>query len=1165
MRPDIANLHPDSYTAQRLQHATPEHIHLTSRRFFIGPIPEAWLKTHRRDWYKNHLHINYSSRTATFSSTDSRGAKQRRLTGLEGPSSSALFQTSFPQPEDVAVEEEGEERQNGEAARGEAEEVAAPVEVPLEVAQEEHVDIPGDEDEFVDADSEPEEDLHVYTHQEIADSSNADAPEPSTTRPQKHRRKSSTKTYVTAYSSREGLGHNKTGETGTNNGASEAVASAEQQQGTDQGREQVQASSLPVPRVQEEGTLKMLGKRPLSNIESMVGTPTSTMSAQSADAASTTSLLRKADSNKAPAQVDHPPPSRGILTRIKRQSEMDFEVGSPLGRGGEPITRKKSNLRNLVKFDIPEDSKRASMHLRAKQAQMTVQRASSKLKRRKIKDGLVVKMERMLVRVDAAAVSVPDDFDENAGQKIDSRVKDKWREYMVVCRHSSTEDAEFVLQMYKTRVIPEIEEPNAGKRAAYEIPLGRKIAKVNLYSSLDKSVVVWLPAGRGTHMFIMQARTASNAVEWYTFLRNILGWRRASELQVNIPDMSVSLHIADPFQRLEASQNAAQEASESDNEEAIMKTMREEQAVAESLIRKCMGELQDSSEWADVLDSWVNNQRIGLAWKRYDRLEWIHGSNERKMYGTIAMAKSHELELRPKSHYPTTAVTRKKKKTLTEPSPVEGFLIRLTSQRGQARRLGLMFHKQLYFATHDQYLVFSRPTNATPPPPPKLIVSDGSAMPSPRTFGQKVPDTWAVDPYPIKDNRIEWLTEGNTDASSTSLHDECAAEEAERKAQNLLHCDGYINLASVVKVRKAKKGATPADDDIESGSDVDFDEIHEGSRDDGVTKDLDMERTFELVMKNGLIIRLQSADKARRKEWIKHLRALTKYWRHRTASDITLYKSTRARNLTALNIDEEAEAYVGQFAKKWEVTQSYASPLLYNMCGIAHCRSIHMSGMLYRKPRVHAPFTRCSVMLAAGTLLVFQDVLRSRTGKQLNHIHHERIANLDLKDCYIYSGLLTESDLLYQNQTFDSNKPGHHALPRIFLDDGWTSTDEDVMTTFVVWHGKSKSWFRTQEGAGGGESARQMGKRGKLKRVAKLGSKGRSLVFRARSRAERDHWVLGIQGEIERCGGLSAADDVRIEERGKGGACAGVGKGARSATGASLASAATDGAAERAV
>lgn len=630
----------------------------------------------------------------------------------------------------------------------------------------------------------------------------------------------------------------------------------------------------------------------------------------------------------------------------------------------------------------------------------------------------------------------------------------------------------------------------------------------------------------------MQARTASNAVEWFTFLQNTMGFHRTRELQINIPDLSLTLRIMDPFEKLEATQYEAQN-TDGANEEDIMRAMREEQAVAQNLIKQCLNQLQDTPEWADVLNSWVSNQRIGLAWRRYDRLEWIHGANERKMYGTIAMQKTHELELRPKAHYPTTAVTRKKHKTLTEPVPVEGFLIRLTGQGGRARRYGLMFHKQLYFATYDQYLVFCRPPKASPPPPPRLPAAQNGQVPTAHIIAEETPETWAVDPYPLKDSEIEWLAEESAMTPAIiKLRDEDAADEAERKLQNLLNCDGYVNMADIRKVRKAQKGASPVDDNIESGSDVDFDEeVDDTTHEDGATKDLDIDRTFELVMRNGLIIRLQAADKPRRKEWQKHLRALAKYWRHRTASDITIYKTTRAKNLAALNIDEEGEAYIGQFAKKWEVTQSYASPQLYHLCGIACCRSIHMSGMLYRKPRIHAPFMRCSVILAGGSMLIFQDVLRTRTGKQRPHIHHERIANLDLRDCYIYSGLLTESDLLYQNKTFDANKPGHHALPRIYLEDGWTSTDEDVMTTFVVWHGKSKSWFRAEEGAGsnGGEQAANAGTRHKLKRVAKLGSKGRSIVFRARSRAERDHWVLAIQNEIERAN-AAGGQDFRIEE-----------------------------------
>jgi hypothetical protein len=408
------------------------------------------------------------------------------------------------------------------------------------------------------------------------------------------------------------------------------------------------------------------------------------------------------------------------------------------------------------------------------------------------------------------------------------------------------------------KVIPEIDQNNAGKKAAYQIPLGPKTCKVNLYSALDKSIVVSMPIPSGSLIFIMQARTASNATEWHTFIRNILGWRRADELQINVPDMSVSVLIANPFEKLEASQNEVQDAD--DTEQAMLKTMQEEQAVAQSLIRKCLDQLQGAPEWGDILDSWTKHQRIGLAWKRYDRLEWIHGANERRMYGTIGMLKSHDLELRPKTHYPTTAITHKKHKTLVEPPPVEGFLIRLTGQQGRAKRLGLMYHKQLYFASHDQFLVFSRPTRATPPPPPRLPAPDNSAVPTPQTIQDQTPSSWAVNPYPVQDDQIEWLLEGHSGTSENRrLHDEDAAHEAGRKEQNLLDCDGYINMANIVKVRKAVWGASPVDQDIESGSDVDFDEdVDTESRgEDGATRELDVERTFELVMKNGLIIRLQ--------------------------------------------------------------------------------------------------------------------------------------------------------------------------------------------------------------------------------------------------------------------------------------------------------------------
>jgi hypothetical protein len=321
--------------------------------------------------------------------------------------------------------------------------------VPRGSEQKDDVITGNEDDAFVDAPSEPgdEDHLRVYTHEEG---------EFDPAKEQKQRR-SSTKSFVTASSARL---------------AAEEDESAASAQGTPRDEEhgQAQASGLHVPSGQDEAGQKSLGKRPLSTVESHLA-QTSTAGGSSVDAGSTSSLLRKADSNKAPApaDTDSNPPAKGILARVKRKSELGLsQPGSTNDAGGaaETLTRKKSNLRNLVKFDIPEDSKRAKVHLKAKQAQMTISRAPTKLRKQRLRDGLVVKMERMLVRVDAAG-EVSDDFDENVNQRVTSRVKDKWREYMIVCRHSHTDSADFVLQLYKTRVSDE----NVERVCSFEVML----------------------------------------------------------------------------------------------------------------------------------------------------------------------------------------------------------------------------------------------------------------------------------------------------------------------------------------------------------------------------------------------------------------------------------------------------------------------------------------------------------------------------------------------------------------------------------------------------------------------------------------------------------------------------------------------------------------------
>jgi hypothetical protein len=653
----------------------------------------------------------------------------------------------------------------------------------------------------------------------------------------------------------------------------------------------------------------------------------------------------------------------------------------------------------LVRFDIPEQPDSPDVQVDG----ATTSRSLKDLLKPSAEPGELVKAERMLVRIDWTKHDLPDNYTENDSLKAETKAVDKWREFIVVCRKSTQDEkSDYVLQMTKTRVILAKDRNHTRKSVAHEVPLQRNKTKISMFSSLDKTIAIWVPWKSGTRTYILRPSSSASSVEWFTFLNTILGWKRANVLTIHVPDLNVTLELANPFRTLESAQDKASTIDGSDPQESLTKLV--EGVVARDIVERCM-EMLKNSMVADVVDTWSSHDiKIGLAWKRYDRLEWVHGANEARMYGSIAMQRTHDLELRPKQHYPTHAISKKKhKQNLEEPAPVEGFLVRLTSQKGRHTRMGKTFFKRLYFSTHNHLLCFCLPGKAMPPKAPKMLKRSNSNVPKASELAEKIPLIFSVDPFPLQHGKIEWL-QGATAGSTKKERDQYAYEENERKIQNLHDAQGYINLTHIVKVRKSDHRAATSDEvDQEAARDSADEETDDEEAADGQAE---QERTFEITLRNGLVVRLQAYDKLARKEWVKRLRKLVKYWKLRAASDMELYKIVRNQNLESLDIDEEQEAILGQFAEKWEVAKSFASSELFNMCGISCCRAITMVGVLYRKPRLHSTFERCSVVLCHGKLLIFQSTLRKQSGQEIPHIHHERQELVELKDTYVYSGLV---------------------------------------------------------------------------------------------------------------------------------------------------------------
>ncbi len=78
------------------------------------------------------------------------------------------------------------------------------------------------------------------------------------------------------------------------------------------------------------------------------------------------------------------------------------------------------------------------------------------------------------------------------------------------------------------------------------------------------------------------------------------------------------------------------------------------------------------------------------------------------------------------------------------------------------------------------------------------------------------------------------------------------------------------------------------------------------------------------------------------------------------------------------------------------------------------------------------------------------------------------------------------------------------------------------MTTFVIWQPQSKSLFKANEEQESGKT------RQRLRYVSRLGRPGRSIVFKTRSRAERDHWVMSIGMEVDR---FQGGQDIRVVDK----------------------------------
>lgn len=561
---------------------------------FVGPIPIGWLKNHRSEWYKHHLGVLGAGKNSTFTAAE-HGCGEPMLGGLVQRDTSDWWR------------EESEGEDSGAIHR--VLETSGPTPIPRS--------------NTMTGGSQRKK------GKERATATDGTRQRPMSRASRKRSRRvdmNRGESFATANESWDS--------------AEEGYSSGEQGQEDEEEEDAPPMRSIEGLRIDTdlEGFPEDLVSQEPVPLSAGSGAASSVSPTQSLEASNSLASLLKHDAQARERLRQASPQGRtpllertlsskklGILSRARgsrlpKENTTSSSSPPPPPPAERVVTNKERVAAGLVRFNTAVDIRERDREMQMKLADLSRSRTFRHIGRyhhhcRK-REGEIVKMENMLVRVEVSTTPVPGEYDENESMKVVTQLREKWREFVVVCRQTGEKGTPLALQLYKKRVIPAIDKPRVSSHGVREIPLNPKVTKVNLYSSLDKTLVIWLPYRRGSIIYIMRPRCSSSSVEWYTFLQGALGWNRSDKLLISVPGLALSITIDNPFARVE------QKLEEDSDDEA---PIREERAVAKNLLNRSMQLLGEVKEWGDIIEHWKKNERMGLAWRRYDRLEWIHG------------------------------------------------------------------------------------------------------------------------------------------------------------------------------------------------------------------------------------------------------------------------------------------------------------------------------------------------------------------------------------------------------------------------------------------------------------------------------------------------------------------------------------------------------------
>lgn len=692
--------------------------------------------------------------------------------------------------------------------------------------------------------------------------------------------------------------------------------------------------------------------------------------------------------------------------------------------------------------------------------------------------GEIIRMDKMLVLIEKADSITGMDYYTEA-TNVDTRVTDRWREYYVLLRKTDNSSTPLEVQLFDANSRDLEGKPD------HTLALSPKV-KADFFCRSDKSISLVEPVKDGVRLFLLNAKFQTVAFKWLFVVKGIVQDEMDTTFNIKIAELDMQFRVCVSREILRKSVELSVQFHLIERPSGYQV---EFDVMLEFLKDELFSRLKGIAPHHEGVRQWLaSNSNPWFCFRFYDRLEWVKNNSKYFYVQNQVQSEKINLEFRKMTRTPLLTVDPEGGE-LQQPYPIEGFLARITNTSGKEFSKFRAFYRIQYFFTSDSILFFSNLFNGVPPSPDNAFMDD---LNNKEEIAPTIPAIYLKDPFPLdKDDHISWI-----DSPEFEKYDKLAVDEFERRVQQVVKAIAIIDLCSVRAVRSIPLKSIRVHH-------LYYQSLLWFSSPTLLEDEDIMDSAFEIELLDGSSSKLLAPSRIVRDEWVWRLLELVIYWKNHRNEELKSKILTRNENWKRLGINEYMDSNIVNKSEGLEEALSAANSHVFNIGGLAMSTPVLMDGYLYQKHKKHSNFNQYYVILCPGYLKLFSLNKRSKaTGIWKKTPYFEHYMTIQISECYAYSGNATSLDLVENN----AKAPGQSEIPRVYAD-GWKSSGEDSQQCFTLWFGKKR---RLKHEMGLARNP------GSVHMIRKLGITGKSMVFLARSRQDREAWMHQILVEINR-------------------------------------------------